>query len=109
MAKRRSSTSKSARRRANQAVTQRQKSQSARSPSGDSPLHEGSSVATDSPPAGKKAAARIKVEIPQPHPKADPDAALNAVAEYRQALKQWKSLPFWKRWVTARPQHPTGI
>ena len=61
------------------------------------------------PGAAKKPAHRPKVEIPQPHPLADPEAALNAVAAYRQALKQWQSLPFWRRVVTPKPQRPAGV
>lgn len=109
MAKRRSSTSKSARRRANQSLKERQRASVAQEDSSDVPFDDEVTIATRSTSPCKQSSARPRVEIPQPHPHADPEAALNAVAEYRQALKHWQSLPFWKRLVTPRPQHPTGI
>ena len=103
MAKPRSRSSKSARRRAKKHAQNRGRHDSM----GNAKLKGAGGGST-----GKECqqqAPRPKVEIPEPHPNADPDAALNAVAEYRAELKQWQSLPIWKRLVTPKPQHPPGV
>ena len=103
MGKRRSRSSKSARRRAKKHADDRGRIDSM----GNAPVRgasEGS--ATGGKPTETKR--RPKVEIPEPHPGYDPQAALNAVAEYRAELKAWKQLPFWKRLLTPKPQHPVG-
>jgi hypothetical protein len=100
MAKRRSRASKSARRRANKSAAERRKAKAAK--------QAGNKPSTGSATA-KQASTRTKVIIPEPSSKADPEAALNAVAAYREAFNQWKSLPFWKRLFTSKPRHPTGV
>jgi WD40 repeat protein len=51
----------------------------------------------------------IPVDIPKPHPEADPNWAAELNIQYQQDLKKWKALPWWKRIRTKKPVRLTGI
>ncbi|MCD4785053.1 MAG: AAA family ATPase [Candidatus Eremiobacteraeota bacterium] len=44
-----------------------------------------------------------------PHPGADPGRASKLNREYREELKRWKSLPWWKRLFTRKPERQKEI
>lgn len=39
----------------------------------------------------------------------DPNKAVELNREFLENMKTWKALPFWRRWITKRPQPATGI
>jgi hypothetical protein len=49
------------------------------------------------------------VKVPSPHPNADPEKAASLNIQYQEALRVWKSLPWWKRLRTAKPEPPGNI
>jgi hypothetical protein len=69
-------------------------------------------IATVEDPHGiRRAAGRPEtaVDIPTPHPNADPNQASRMNIEYQQALAAWHALPWLKRVRTRKPEPPTGI
>ena len=58
--------------------------------------------------SGPKTTVR-SIDVPAPHPGADPDRAAEMNLEYQRELARWKALPWWKRVRTPRPKPPRGI
>lgn len=49
------------------------------------------------------------VDVPQAHPAANPNRAMQLNLEYQEALKRWNSLSWWKRLRVKKPERPSGI
>jgi hypothetical protein len=49
------------------------------------------------------------VDVPQAHPAANPNRAMQLNLEYQEALKRWNSLSWWKRLRLKKPVRPSGI
>jgi hypothetical protein len=49
------------------------------------------------------------VDVPQAHPAANPNRAMQLNLEYQEALKRWNSLSWWKRLRVKKPVRPSGI
>jgi len=52
---------------------------------------------------------RPSVDIPSPHPRADPKRAAALNRKYLEELERWRALPVWKRRLVKKPERPAGI
>jgi len=49
------------------------------------------------------------VDIPAPHPGADPERAARLNIQYQDQVRKWRSLPWWKRLTIKPPEPPERI
>jgi hypothetical protein len=68
-------------------------------------------VVVETPAHLERASTRSEliVDVPQAHPAANPNRAMQLNLEYQEALKRWNSLPWWKRLRVKKPVRPSGI
>jgi WD40 repeat protein len=63
------------------------------------------------PPAqfAQHSTSQLIVDVPQAHPAANPNRAMELNLKYQEELKRWNALPWWKRLRVKKPVRPTGI